>query len=243
MLESPGGLIDVEASVDAAAGKATHIKLRNQPAFVEKLGALVKDVPTVGDVAIDIAFGGMWYAVVPAASVGLDLSPANARELCRVGELIKAAAKLQHPVAHPTLDYPGPDILAWTGPAATEATAPGQVRRRNAVVMSNGELDFNDPSTWTAMLDRSPCGTGTCAVMAVMHAKGELQVGQEFVHESIIGTEFVGQLESEETGPDGRTLVRPTIKGQAWITLEGTVVLDATDPFPRGYTLGDIWSQ
>ena len=122
--------------------------------------------------------------------------------------------------------------------------AEGGLRARNAVVMSNGVLDWSRPETWTGMIDRSPCGTGTCAVMANLHARGELRLGEAFHHESIIGTTFVGKLTEEVTvGTGGRAVrgVLPSVSGRAWITQHATVVLDPTDPFPEGYTVGDIW--
>lgn len=236
-LESPGGLIEVTAT--CKNGKATDITLLNQPAFVAPggLGKKVK-VPTFGDVVVDIAYGGMWYAIVDAPSIGLDLVPENGKEICRLGEMIKVATREQHPVNHPEFDYPGTDILVFRAPASPGSGASS----KNSVVMSNGELDWEKPSTWSGMIDRSPCGTGTCAVMAAMHARGELAIGQEFVHESIVGTKFVGLLHGETT-VGGIPAVTPSVSGQAWITQLATVILDPTDPFPEGYTVGDIWSE
>ena len=191
----------------------------------------------------------MFYVIVDAASVGLRLEPAHGKQICRLGEMIKIATREQHPVNHPEFDYPGPDIIVFREPAERRpATAgkPASLRARNAVVMSNGTLDWDRQETWTGMLDRSPCGTGTCAVMAALHARGELRVGEDFVHESIIGTEFVGRLLEETTlrrrraGGSTRAVV-PTIAGRAWITQHATVICDPTDPFPEGYTVGDIW--
>ena len=141
---------------------------------------------------LDVAYGGMWYAIVDAASVGLRLEPSQGREICRLGEMIKVAAREQHTVHHPELTYPGPDILVFREPA-TQLPG-GELHARNAVVMSNNVLDWARPETWTGMIDRSPCGTGTCAVMAALHARGELALGQPLHHESIIGTTFVGEL-------------------------------------------------
>ena len=157
--------------------------------------------------------------------------------------MIKVAAREQHRVNHPEHDYPGPDILVFREPAAPMEC--GGLRARNAVVMSNGTLEWDRPETWTGMIDRSPCGTGTCAVMAALHARGEMAVGDELVHEGILGTTFVGKLVGEaEVGAGGDDAVRgvvPTVTGRAWITQHATVVLDPTDPFPVGYTVGDIW--
>tara|TARA_B110001452_G_scaffold140678_1_gene116983 strand:- start:3272 stop:4123 length:852 start_codon:yes stop_codon:yes gene_type:complete len=242
-LEAPAGLIEIDA--ECRDGRAVSITLRNQPAFCREADMdVVVDVPHgVGKVTMDIAYGGMWYAIVDAASVGLKLESAQGREICRLGEMIKVAAREQHEVHHPVLAYPGPDILVFR-----EAAAPmecGGLRARNAVVMSNNALDWARPETWTGMIDRSPCGTGTCAVMAALHARGELAIGQQFHHESIVGTTFVGELVEpavvgEGTAGEVRGAV-PTVKGSAWITQHATVLCHPTDPFPEGYTVGDIW--
>eukprot|EP00747_Dinoflagellata_sp_TGD_P129979 gnl/TRDRNA2_/TRDRNA2_174766_c0_seq1.p1 gnl/TRDRNA2_/TRDRNA2_174766_c0~~gnl/TRDRNA2_/TRDRNA2_174766_c0_seq1.p1 ORF type:complete len:384 (-),score=63.53 gnl/TRDRNA2_/TRDRNA2_174766_c0_seq1:83-1234(-) len=236
-LEAPCGLVKVKAA--CSGGKATKIHLMNQPAFVPpgKLGVSV-EVPTLGTVTLDIAYGGMFYAIVDAASVGLELKTDRGKDICRLGEMIKVAAREQHPVNHPEFDYPGPDNMVFRGPAPAGSRANSQ----NAVVMTNGVLDWDRPETWTGMIDRSPCGTGTCAVMAAMHARGELAIGEEFVHESIVRTTFSGMLH-EETTVAGIPAVVPSIAGQAWVTQYASVVVDPSDPFPEGYTVGDIWSE
>lgn len=250
-LDLPAGLVRVRA--DCAQGKAQRIELRNAPAFCRPEDMdVVLDVPHVGRVTVDIAYGGMFYVIVDASSIGLTLEPSHGREICRLGEMIKTAAKEQHPLNHPEFDYPGPDILVFRQPSSdrrvTAAAGGGRpaLHAKNAVVMSNGTLDWTDEATWTGMLDRSPCGTGTCAVMAALHARGELALHEDFVHSSIIGTTFHGQLHEEETLVDrvsGKAVqaVVPTIAGRAWITQYATVVCDRSDPFPEGYTVGDIW--
>ena len=112
---------------------------------------------------------------------------------------------------------------------------------RNTVVLTNGRLLPDDPSTWTGALDRSPCGTGTSARMAALHARGQLGLNEDFVHRSIIGSEFVGRLTGTTTVAE-HAAVLPTITGRAWITGHTQWVLDENDPFPTGYTLGDIWA-
>ena len=119
--------------------------------------------------------------------------------------------------------------------------------------MSNNVLNWDQPDTWTGMIDRSPCGTGTCAIMAVLHARGELSIGQDFIHESIIGSTFVGTILEETTiggGSDDKTTassapvkqaIIPQVSGSAWITQYSEVVVDPTDPFPEGYRVADIW--
>lgn len=248
-LESPGGPIKISAC--CADGKAQSITFKNAPSFVEKLDAIV-DVPHVGPVKCDIAFGGMWYAVVDLEQfatnpilkhLNMRFDPDNAAELCRVGEMIKVACKEQYPVQHPSIDYPGVDILVFREKPTKCPT--GGVQARNTVPMSNNILDWDRPETWTAMLDRSPCGTGTCAVMAVMHRRGELKVGEPFFHSSIVGSTFTGTI-LEETciKADDDTIkpaILPQIEGSAWLTQYSEVVVDPQDPFQEGYRVGDIW--
>ncbi len=99
----------------------------------------------------------------------------------------------------------------------------------------------NDPTTWTGAIDRCPCGTGTCAKMAVLHAKGELPLNQDFRHQGILGNVITGRL-VEETSIDGRTAVVPTITGKSWIYGINNYVLDQDDPFTEGFMVGDIWA-
>ena len=164
-LEAPAGLIDVVATCQN--GKVTGVTFQNRPAFAVHLDTEI-DVPTLGKVTVDVAYGGMWYVIVDAAQVGLDIVPAQGAEIVRNGELIKAAAREQLPVVHPeNPDIAGISILEFTAPP----TLPG-ADAKNTVVISTGSFDWDNPSTWTGVLDRSACGTGTCARMAVMHAKG-----------------------------------------------------------------------
>lgn len=233
LLETPAGLIGVEAAV--ADGKVTAVTFRNVPAFAVHLDRTI-DVPHLGPVTVDVAWGGMFYVIADARQLGIDLVPEQGGEIVRVSEMIKAAAIEQLPVVHPeNREIAGITIAQLHAPSPT----PG-VSRRNAVTVSTGELDWERPATWTGVLDRSPCGTGTCAGMAVLHAKGELAIGEGFVHESILGTLFTGRL-VERTRVGDHDAVVPTISGQAWITGFASYVVDPTDPFPEGFTVGDIW--
>lgn len=232
-LDTPAGLVGVTA--DVREGKVTRVTFRNVPAFAVHLGVEI-DVPTLGPVTVDVAWGGMFYVIAEGSRFGLRLEPDEGREIVQIGEMIKAAAREQLPVAHPeNPGIAGITISQLWGPARDPAA-----RRRNAVVVSTGELDWDRPETWTGAIDRSPCGTGTCATMAVLHARGELGLGEDFVHEGLLGTRFVGRL-VEETTVDDRPAVVPTLGGQAWITGFAEYVLDETDPFPEGFTVGDIW--
>jgi proline racemase len=233
VLETPAGLVRVTAQV--VDGKVTQVTFRNVPAFAVHLDAMV-DVPELGPVRVDVAWGGMFYAIADAAPFGLDLVPSEGGRIVRIGEMIKAAAREQLPVAHPENPaIEGISISQLSGPPLDPTAT-----RRNAVVVSTGELDWSRPETWTGAIDRSPCGTGTCAAMAVLHAKGELGLNEDFVHEGVLGTRFVGRL-IEETTVGDRDAVVPTLSGRAWITGFAEYVLDDSDPFPEGFTLGDIW--
>lgn len=232
-LEAPAGLIEVEAEV--RDGKVRAVTFQNVPAFAVHLDTPV-EVRGLGTVLVDVAYGGMFYVIADADQVGLRLTPDEARDVVRVGEMIKAATREQLPVVHPE----NPDISGVTI-AQLSAPAIGKADRRNAVVVSTGTLDWNRPASWTGTLDRSPCGTGTCAKMATLHAKGRLSIGQEFVHEGILGTTFTGKLHEEVTVGPYKAVI-PSITGRAWITGFANYVLDDEDPFPNGYVLGDLWS-
>jgi proline racemase len=232
-LETPAGLIAVDAEV--RDGKVKKVTFRNVPAFATHLDAKV-DVPGLGTVTVDVGYGGMFYVIADAAPLGLKLSADEARDIVRVAEMIKAAAREQLPVAHPM----NPQIEGITiAQLSGEPSAKG-AHRKNTVVVSTGKLDWSRPASWTGALDRSPCGTGTCAKMATLYAKGKLGLGVDFVHEGILGTTFTGRLiEETEVGP--YQAVVPTLSGQAWITGFAQYVVDPEDPFPDGYTVGDIW--
>jgi len=232
-LEAPAGLIRVRA--DCADGKVDGVTFRNVPAFATHLDASV-EVPQLGTVNVDVAYGGMFYVIADAGHFGLRLSPDEGRDIVRVSEMVKAAAAEQLPVSHPDQPaFAGITIAQLSGPAHDPAN-----RMRNVVTVSTGALDWDRPSTWTGAIDRSPCGTGTSARMAVLHAKGELAIGEAFRHEGILGTVFTGRLVQEATIGPYRAVV-PEISGQAWITGFASYVLDPTDPFPEGFTVGDIW--
>ena len=232
-LETPAGLIRVRA--DCEAGKVRAVTFRNVPVFAAHLDALV-EVPQLGTLTVDVAYGGMFYVIADAAPFGLSLTPDEGRDIVRISEMIKAAANVQLPVVHPEQPgFAGITIAQLTGPAHDPANS-----SRNVVTVSTGTLDWSKPSTWTGAIDRSPCGTGTSARMAVLHARGQLELDEDFRHEGILGTVFTGRL-VEETTIGGLAAVVPTISGTAWITGFADYVVDPTDPFPEGFTIGDIW--
>jgi proline racemase len=212
-LDTPGGL--VEARVEVAAGRARSVTLRNVPSFLLSRDGRV-DVEGLGEVAYDMAFGGNFYAIVDAASVGLAVDPE------RAGELVDAGARIMAAVDPPV--HPEDERIAGCRHVVFHAPGRDGADARAATSIHPG---------W---LDRSPCGTGTSARMAQLHARGELGVGKPFVNESVIGTRFTGRI-AEETTVGGLPAIVPEITGRAWITGMGQYLLDAEDPFPAGFDL------
>jgi proline racemase len=234
VLEAPAGLIPIRAEV--ASGKVTKVTFENVPAFAVHLDAEI-EVPKLGPVVVDVAYGGMFYVIADAERFGLRLLPGEGRAIARIGSMLRQAAREQLPAVHP--DNPaisGVSIAQLSGGPHSRAAS-----RRNAVVVATGELDWEDPDTWTGALDRSPCGTGTCAKMAALHARGELDVGADFHHEGPLGTIFTGRIIGE-TKVGEYPAVLTTLSGRAWITGTAQYVIDAEDPFPEGFTVGDLWA-
>jgi proline racemase len=209
-LEAPAGLIRVRAA--CRQGKVTEVAFRNVPAFAVHLDADI-EVKTLGRVRVDVAWGGMFYVIADATRFGLRLTPDEGRDITRIGELIKAATREQLPVVHPD----NPEIRDVTIAQLSGPPAAADNHQRNAVIVSTGTLDWDRPSTWTGAIDRSPCGTGTCAKMATLHARGQLPLRQPFRHEGVLGTVFTGTLLEETTIGPYRAVV-PELAGTAWIT-------------------------
>jgi proline racemase len=210
-LDTPAGLVEVRVAVEE--GRAVSVTLRNVPSFLHERER------RVGDLVCDIAFGGNFYAIVPAAEAGVAVDPARADELIARGAEIMAAINAQAPPVHPA-----DPRIAGCRHVIFHAPGAGGADARNATSIHPG---------W---LDRSPCGTGTSARMAQLHARGELALGQPFVNESVIGTRFTGRLVAE-TEVGGVAAVVPEITGRAWVTGMGQYLLDAEDPFPAGFAL------
>jgi proline racemase len=226
----------VEATARVEGGRVRWVRVRNVPSFAVALDCPV-DVPEYGTVAADIAFGGQFYVQVRAADLGVALGPEHAPAIARAGTALLAAAREQVPVAHPEK----PDVAEI---ALVMLHGPGDsagISGRNSVVLPAGRITLEDPASWRGTLDRSPCGTGTCARMAALHARGELDLGVPFVHQGVLGTTFRGLLH-DRTTVGGHDAVVPSIQGRAWITGYAQHVLQPDDPFPTGLTVGDIWS-
>lgn len=234
MLEAPAGLIGIKA--ECRNGKVTSVEFRNVPAFVVHLDKEI-EVPHLGKVTVDVAWGGMFFVIADARQFkGLQLKPERGAEIARIGTMIRKAAQEQLPVSHP--DYPGIGITVAELSAPTDNP---NADWKNAVVNVSGAFNWDDPSTWAAPLDRCPCGTGTCAKMAVLHAKGQLRLGEPFRHAGILDTVYTGKLiGTTKVGNYGAVI--PTLSGESWITGYGTHILDSEDPLTEGYMMGDIWA-
>jgi len=220
-LEAPAGVVEVTAT--CRDGRCESVELTNVPCFVERLDAPL-DVDGLGTITVDVAFGGMWYAIADAHELGFELEPSEAREVSSVGESIRSAAREQLPCTHPE----NPEIA---GVSIVQIAEPWQgvgAVTKNAVVVSPGRLD------------RSATGTGLSARMAVLHARGLMRVGDAMTHASVIGSTFDGRIVSETSVGD-RPAIVPAIRGSAWITGITQVMLDPSDPFPEGYVVADTW--
>lgn len=222
-LDTAAGLVTVTAECEA--GKCKSVEFDNIPSFVFELDFKV-NVPGVGEVNVDIAYGGMMYVLTDALALGLRINDQYASRLVEIGERIKRAVEAAYTPIHPeNPGIKGFSVIVFTEPVEKKD---GCKVASNATVVSPGRFD------------RSPCGTGTSARLAVLHARGEIQEGETFKHRSIIGTEFVCRIRGTTT-VGKYPAVLPTIKGRAWITSFKHVVLDSTDPFPEGFRVGDQW--
>ncbi len=223
IVDTAAGLVAVEAECEN--GKCRRVSFRNVPAFVMHRAAPV-DVPGLGQVTVDVAYGGMIYVIVPAAELGFTLAQNEARQLVEVGERIKLAAAEQLPSVHPA--NPGIHTINQTLFAGPLFERDGVKTAKNAVVVSPGRID------------RSPCGTGSSARMALMHACGDLAVGEAFHHLSILDTMFVCGVEETTKVADVDAVVT-RVAGRAWLTGVSHYGVDPEDPFPEGYRLNDTW--
>jgi len=220
VLDTPGGR--VLATATCADGKCVSVAFDNVPCFATQLDATV-EVPGLGTVTMDIAYGGHFFALVSAADHGLEIVPEQADRLAQLGELIKTAAAGQLELTHPELPEAGElGFVTWTGPARAGGDG------RNATVVSPGRLD------------RSPCGTATSARLAILHARGELAEHRPYIHEGILSTTFRAEIVGRARVGEHDAIV-PRITGRSWIYAMTQTGVDPSDPLPTGYTLTDTW--
>jgi len=224
-LEAPGGLVEVVAQ--CRDGKAERIAVTNVPSFADRLDAAL-EVEGLGTLTVDTAYGGDSFVIVDAAALGFSIVPDEARELAEIGIRITRAANEQLGFTHPT----NPD---WAHFSFCQIARPvehrdGMLTAANAVCIQPGKID------------RSPTGTGASARMAVLRAKGQMQVGDRYLARSIIGSEFLGTITADTTLA-GKPAIIPSISGRAWISGRRTEMLDPADPWPLGYKLSDTWPR
>jgi len=220
-LDTPSGPVRAHAQI--MDGHVQAVSFENVPSFIYRSDITLK-VPEVGDLVVDVVFGGLFFVFVDARHLEIELIPDQAARLADLGMLILAAANEQVPVRHPELPHINKIIdLRF----CLEIVSNG-VDSRNVVILGDH------------MVDRSPCGTGTCAEVALRYARGQLGLGETFVTESIIGTRFTGQVIAETqvgSGSEVFPAVIPKVTGSAYITGLHQFVLDGEDPFPEGFRL------
>ncbi|WP_374432579.1 proline racemase family protein [Inhella sp.] len=218
-IDSPAGLIEAEPVWSADGGRVQAVRFRGVPSWVLCLDEAV-DVPGLGRVRYDIAYGGAFYAYVEAAPLGLRLRPEHAGELIEAGRRIKQAVAAARPIAHPEHE----DLGFLYGTIFTGAAEAADAHSRQVCLFADGELD------------RSPTGTGVCGRAALLHARGELAPGRAVVIESILGTRFSVQA-GAEMPHHGRPALRPLVEGSAFLTGRHRFFIDPADPLGAGFLL------
>ncbi|MDR3471048.1 MAG: 4-hydroxyproline epimerase [Devosia sp.] len=217
-LEVPAGVIEAEYATDNA-GHVVDVKITNVASFLYATGLSI-ELPGIGPLVFDVAYGGNFYAIFEPQPGFADMSQFSASDIQRLSPIARRLINEKYTFQHP--EYPtinGLRHIMWTG-APIHPEADG----RNAVFYGEKAID------------RSPCGTGTSARLAQKAARGELKVGESFVHESIIGSLFRGKVEASTKVGQFDAII-PSIAGQAWITGYNTIFLDDRDPFVKGFTV------
>lgn len=221
-LEAPAGLVEIVAT--CRNGKAETIEVANLPSFADQL-AVPLEVEGFGTLTIDTAWGGDGFCIVDAAEAGFSITPDEGADIVALGTKITKAANEQIGFAHPELDWNILSFCQFAGPLSREGDA---LTGRNAVVIEPGKID------------RSPCGTGSSARMAVLRAKGLMGLGDRYISRSIIGGRFECRI-AGEVSLGNRSAILPMIKGRAWITGHSDVIVHPDDPWPEGYRVSDTW--
>jgi len=214
-LEVPAGVIDI--AYETAGDRVTAVRIRNVPAYLAREGVAI-DVPGFGPLTIDVAYGGNFYAIIEPQGAYAGIDALGAAEILRLSPIVRTLVREAYEPVHP-LDSTirGVSHVLWAdAPRAADADG------RNAVFYGDRAID------------RSPCGTGTSARLAHLAAKGRLKVGDTFVHESIIGSRFIGRVEAE-TELAGQPAIIPSIEGSAIATGHNILWIDRTDPFWKGF--------
>ena len=223
ILEAPGGLVPVKAYCED--GKAKSIEINNVASFADQLDVHI-EVEGLGTLKVDTAYGGDSFVVINAHDLGFEIKPDEAKDISDVGSKITAAANQQLNFTHPTNSE-------WSHISFCQMALPifeeeGVKISKNTVVIDPGKLD------------RSPCGTGCSARMAILYAKGELRKGDRMIGRSILDSRFDCSI-VDETMVGHKKAIIPSIRGRAWITGTHQLMLDPEDPWPEGYRLSDTW--
>lgn len=217
-LDAPAGR--VEAEIDWQGDRVAGVRIRNVASYLAVTG-LMLDIPGWQPVTVDIAYGGNYYAIIEPQPGYADLDEVSVADILRLSPLVRAAANAAVTLSHP--DDPrvaGVSHALWTG------------RPRDAKAHARNAVFYGERA-----IDRSPCGTGTSARMAQLSARGDLKPGDDFVHESLIGSLFEGRVESATTVGDHAAII-PSIKGWAIQTGINTIWVDDRDPYADGFTVG-----
>lgn len=222
VLETAAGLIGVTAT--CRDGRCERVTFDGVPSFVEALDVPLH-VPGLGDIVVDVAYGGCYYVLADPAQFGVKLDRGSARQVVEAGTAISLAARDSISVQHPEIAEI--DFISYVMLVGDDDPANGSLR--GATVLSG-------------RVDRSPCGTGNSARLAVMAARGQATTGSRFVARSLIDSEFVVEMIGETT-VGGRSAVLPRISGRGWVVGTRTSSVDPSDPYPLGYVLSDIWGD
>lgn len=217
--DTPAGIVHGTVHLDEDYS-AESVSFENVESFLYKENVTV-NVPEIGELTMDISFGGSFFAILPASSIGLEIKPENASKFNELGMIIRDAVNEQIEIQHPTLDHiKTVDLVEFYGPA----TSP-DATYQNVVVFGDGQVD------------RSPCGTGTSAKLATLYGKGEMKVGDTFVYESILCTKFKGEI-VEEAEVGGYKAIIPRVTGSAYVTGYNSFLVDPKDSLKDGFLLG-----
>ncbi len=223
LLEAPGGLVRVTAR--CKAGKVRSVRIRNLPSFACALDAPL-DVPALGRLKVDTAYGGDSFVVVDADSLGFELVAREARDLAELGVRISSAATEQLGFTHPqNPDWTHISFCLFAAPIDRTGDA---LETRHAVAIRPGKID------------RSPTGTGVSARLALLHARQAIAPGETLLARSIIDSRFTGRIEGETMVGDMVAII-PSVEGRAWRTGERQIFVDPDDPWPQGYRVPDTW--
>jgi proline racemase len=220
-IDTPAGL--VRASAECNNGKCERVTLDMTPSYADQLDAII-EVEGLGAVSVDIAFGGIFYALIDPAQFDLKILPENARQLVDIGTRIHRVVNSQLDIKHPELeDLKGISYTMFVGHDDDGVM-------KGATILPPGRID------------RSPCGTGNAARLAVMEARGQVKVGQSLKARSIIDSEFQVEIVAKKIIA-GKSGILPRVSGRGWIHGIHQVGVDSSDPYPLGYKVSDCWGD